>query len=137
MTKWQMIQKKVVEGDFTSCWSPITPLNSAGYGFVSYCSRPIGAHVLAYTFYHGVNPNTFGFVVGHICNNRWCWNPTHTKPMTQQENVLMSGNQHTNKTHCHRGHEYTKETSYKDKWGRKCRVCRAENSRKYYSEVKL
>ncbi len=66
----------------------------------------------------------------HLCRNRSCCNPNHLEPVTNLENVLRGiGPTAINKrkTHCLKGHEFTKENTYEPphRLGRReCRKCK-------------
>lgn len=75
------------------------------------------------------------------CRNKNCWAPWHIYNGTHSDNmkdrVKEGGNYNTNKTHCHRGHEFTKENVYWNKGWRVCRKCRSlasKNRHKPFSE---
>ena len=117
-----LLRKRVVEEDNNECWLWTGSLNSSGYG--SSNKQLIHRYVIELTKKKKIPE---GLVVDHLCMIKHCYNPRHLEVVTNGENRRRT----PLKTHCHRGHEYTAETSYKDKWGRKCRICRAENNRKY------
>lgn len=50
-----------------------------------------------------------GYNLVNLCNNRWCINPTHYKPVKRSEVTLYSdktiAHRNKSKTHCKRGHK--------------------------------
>jgi len=65
----------------------------------------------------------------NTCNNKNCFNPKHLYLGNQSDNLQdatklgKTGQHNRNKTHCPKGHEYTKENTYKNGNGRKCKTC--------------
>ncbi|WP_413252757.1 HNH endonuclease [Streptomyces griseoaurantiacus] len=76
-------------------------------------------------------------VVLHSCDVRKCCNPRHLRIATHAENMAdmvakgRGQNQNKGKTHCDKGHEFTRENTYvKPNGHRICRVCRRERERR-------
>jgi hypothetical protein len=102
--------------------------NLKGYGTISRDSRRWLVHRLVWTLENG--PIPAGLFVLHHCDNPPCFNVEHLFLGTARDNAEDSkrkGRHHlASKTHCPRGHEYTKENTYSGKDGRHCRRCRHE-----------
>ncbi len=87
------------------------------------------AHRFAYE--NLVGPVPTGLLLDHRCRNKSCVNPDHLDPVTSGENtrrgVLSFVTSIRRKTHCLRGHEYTRENTYTDPaGGRRCNQCRRD-----------
>lgn len=95
------------------CWYWTASLDSAGYGLFRANGRMNKAHRYAYELL--VAPIPAGLTIDHLCRVRTCVNPDHLEAVTQQENTARA-----RKSHCIRGHEFTKENTY---WSRSCRAC--------------
>ena len=112
----------------SGCWKWLGSCTSAGYGQVMVGGKIYYTHRLFYERFKGPIPE--GLHIDHLCRNRWCCNPSHLEPVTCRENLLRgetSVARNTAKTHCAKGHEFTKENTYTSKgpYGpkRKCREC--------------
>lgn len=112
------------------CWNWKGAMSGTdGYGVLRINGKTTRASRLAYEHWHGVIPDES--VIHHACNNPPCVNPNHLKALPQRRHVLV-GNGPTainaRKTHCKRGHKFTKETTYfyKDKPGKECKICKDE-----------
>jgi hypothetical protein len=98
-----------------------------GYGRTSRNGKTIGAHRLVYE--EEVGPVPVGLEIDHLCRNRRCTNVTHLEPVTHRENCRrgLVGKRFSIRTHCSKGHEYTKEnvliTIGKRPGRRECRAC--------------
>ena len=120
-----------------TCWNWMGSLTvSGGYGQFSFDSKPVRAHRWIYE--QMVAPIPEGLVIDHLCRNHRCVNPEHIEPVTLKENVKRGeagklNNHQKQKTHCPKGHEYTK-TNNKGK--RICRTCANEQTRLYYKRQK-
>lgn len=108
------------------CWEWIGRLSPSGYGLFTLCGYVIHSHRISYEFHKSKIPKKA--VIDHLCRNRKCINPDHLEAVTQKENIhrgLGVAAQNILKTHCVRGHEYTKENTTILKHGyRECKKCR-------------
>lgn len=96
------------------------------------------AHRVAFEWARGAIPD--GLVLDHICRVRHCVNPDHLEPVTSGENVLRGISAsaiNARKTHCLRGHEFTRENTWTSRRGeRHCRECTRARKRLYRQAVK-
>ncbi len=107
-------------------------MDREGYGQFYLNGRQCKAHRVSYELFRKNIPD--GLVIDHLCNNPSCVNPWHLKPVTSKENILRGVSFsaiNARKTHCKRGHEFTKENTYIYARGKSCRVCGIEYSRRY------
>lgn len=119
----------------SGCWIWMGSTSPKGYGKFNIPDRTTMVHRLSYEHFKGSIPQ--GVSIDHVCRVRCCVNPDHLHLCSNQENVLSGYGVtavNARKTHCPKGHAYTKEnTRYYE--GRNCREChrikrRAERSRK-------
>lgn len=86
------------------------------------------AHRYSYEIFKGEIPK--GLTIDHLCRNTTCVNPYHLEAVTQRENNLRGNNWggiNSRKTHCPKGHEYTKDNttiwSNSSNGARRCKIC--------------
>ena len=104
------------------CWL-WTGATKRGYGvFRDGHGRAARAHRWAYE--HLVGPIGKGLVIDHLCRVNGCVNPDHMEPVTNRENLRRSPIIH--KTHCWKGHRFTKATSLFVDGYRRCRIYNRE-----------
>jgi hypothetical protein len=116
----------------SGCWEWKGGLDQHGYGAVSWGNKMHRTHRVFYmSLIRGIPE---GLVIDHLCRNRKCCNPFHMEPVTLGENVKRgeAGLKKRMRTHCTRGHEYTKENVSIDKEGYgRCLPCHRELSKKW------
>ncbi len=111
----------------SGCWLWLGTLDGKGYGVLSVNRRNVYAHRFSYVKKYGPIPK--GKELDHKCRNTYCCNPDHVEAVTHRENMLRSeitlGGRHIRRTHCPKGHEYSKENTYIDPLNtRFCKICR-------------
>jgi hypothetical protein len=142
---WAKVEKR----RFFECWPWLGARAGKGYGVF----RGRRAARLAWELDNGL-PFPPGMEACHTCDNPPCVNPGHIWPGTRSLNMLDasakgrlsnrrnrppgSGNQHTNKTHCIRGHEFTPENTIPRirHDGSKHRDCRAYRALRRDTDVR-
>lgn len=118
----------------SGCWKWEDALNGAGYGSFSVNCRKELAHRWSYEKFIGPIPE--GYVIDHLCRNKWCVNPHHLEPVTYSTNNLRGDPDHKKgahlreKTHCPQGHPYAGDNVHVNTaGGRVCRTCCRERAR--------
>lgn len=112
-----------------TCWIWLGYKERDGYGRISINDRPVFVHRLSFFIHSGRWPKS-KMVIDHICGVRNCVNPLHIREVTQMqnchENSLSSCYFNKLKTHCSKGHEFTKENTKikKTRNNRNMRVCK-------------
>lgn len=122
-----------------NCWIWTASRNRLGRGMVGYKSKQVQAHRLAWmSENYEIGPEIH---VLHHCDNTACVRPFHLFKGTHQDNMddcVRKGRPwNTRKTHCKRGHEFTKENTYimVGKYtSRCCRKCHAAKVRRHRIE---
>jgi hypothetical protein len=137
---WQSVNKT------DSCWVWTRFLNPDGYGQIKVREKN-GAKTYRVHRYSlmlsGIKIPKEMFV-DHICRNRACVRPEHLRVVTPKVNSLENSIGplaiNSKKTHCKRGHKFTKQNTrvMKTKYGtgRCCIVCHRSESIKHYNENK-
>ena len=124
-------RKTSVEGDWngTPHWLFTGKLNTREYAQLldSRTGKLVLAHRLGQEAYFG--PILPGYEVDHLCRVKHCWAPGHTESVTSEVNRERAQPFRVIKTHCHRGHEFTPETTHvidrgNGKTSRRCLTCR-------------
>lgn len=132
--------------DPNACWPFRGASKGNGYGNFYLEGKVVGAHVAAYRLFVGPVPE--GKEIDHRCHkadecdggvtcpHRACCNWRHLQAVTHRENDLRGrGVSAVNaaKTHCHLGHPFDDENTYRDPKGvRYCLACRRARDRKRY-----
>jgi len=118
-----------------TCWLWTGSTTKLGYGQFRVGKKIKRAHRIAYELLKEPIPENL--VLDHLCRVRNCVNPNHLQPVTIRENVLRGlprKNKQKTKTHCNKGHEFTKESTYfiaTQNNARRCRICHNERQRQY------
>jgi hypothetical protein len=97
--------------------------NRNGYYRLTVDGWRVYAHRHAYEQARGSVPD--GLVLDHLCRNRWCCNPDHLEPVTNEENIRRGVSPpaaNARKVCCPAGHEYEVQAD----GTRRCTVCRYE-----------
>lgn len=132
VTDIERFWSKVAKTDTCWLWNGTA---RSGYGVFHWGGRhahqSTGAHRYAYMLEKGEIGE--GLVLDHLCRVPLCVRPDHLEPVTQRENILRgvaaSAVNHA-KTHCIRGHEFTRENTRRGSNGhRSCRACDREGTR--------
>ena len=123
---WNFISPEPNSG----CWLWEGGISQDGYALVWANGTGGKAHRMIYEEMRGPVPD--GLQLDHLCRVRFCVNPDHLEPVTQQENVNRGLGSTQNRVRCVNGHDYTEENTVRLKNGyRKCRTCSNSLSRKY------
>ena len=113
---------KIIE---SGCWEFTGHLDKYGYGQIKINRKTILTHRYIYEYYYGtICPD---LTIDHLCRNRACCNPLHLEQVTKQENNKRGNSAsgiNKRKTHCKRGHEFTKENTIIKKMEKRCcKIC--------------
>ena len=124
--------------DPNACWLWHAGTIKSGklrYGQININNRCVLAHRFAYELLIGPIPK--GMTLDHVkargCSSTLCVNPAHLEVVTLKSNILRGEGPwaiNARKTHCKRGHQFTKENTYRRPDGtRYCIACGRERSR--------
>lgn len=106
------------------CWEWKGYIDNKGYGQSSLKGRD-RTHRIFYRHFKGALPS--GTEIDHLCRVRHCVNPEHLEAVPHRINQRRGDSwvgKNARKTHCPRGHEYTKTNTYINPNGaRVCRTC--------------
>ena len=78
---WSKVDKKSAN----ECWPWKLMKSKGGYGRLTFQSKDLTAHRVAYTF--GKGPIEEGMQINHICCSRDCCNPNHLEVVTCKQNL--------------------------------------------------
>ncbi len=124
------------------CWGVPNIPNTDGYIRLSINRKLFSIHRVSAWYYLDLDYDDDNLKALHKneCNNRACWNPDHLYVGNQRDNLSDAfdlgkqtiGNFQTIKTHCPKGHEYTKSNTYINRTGsRFCKECNNTRRRKF------
>lgn len=122
----EYIAVKIEIDEEAGCWNWTARFDRQGYGRIRYAQREFAAHRAVYEFLTGAIPD--GLTIDHLCCNKACVNPDHLEPVDGPENTRRWA---ATITHCHRGHEFSPENTYRAGSRRSCRLCGRLRSAKY------
>ena len=113
------------------CWLWTGCLTGPGYArYLGAEHRGMLVHRVIYEIFKGKIKGD----LDHLCNVRHCCNPDHLEDVTTAENlrrqVVRGTHKNSKKTHCHKGHKFDNDNTYRYPDGRrKCRACRRDRER--------
>jgi hypothetical protein len=110
-----------IEKQENGCWIWTGSKYKNGYSRFMYDGACGYGHRFSYEHFNGKIPE--GLQIDHLCRNKLCVNPDHLEAVTLQENLKRFN---VTRTHCKRGHEFTKENTYVSSLNKRiCRKCRS------------
>lgn len=116
-----------------TCWLWQGAKSVGGYG--RFCAKEILCMSHRWAYENLVGPIPKGLQLDHLCRVRNCVNPEHLEPVTPRENTMRGdtpARRNVQKTHCHKGHPFSKENTYVHPSGsRICRECMRHLGRLY------
>lgn len=124
---WNQVKKTA------TCWLWLGYTNERGYGyFRKNRDKRVRVHRFAYELIKGKIPK--GLTIDHLCRVRHCVNPNHLEAVTFLENIGRG--KEATKTHCHRGHKFTKENTRMSHGSRVCKMCHRLRTRERRLKLK-
>lgn len=129
-----------INPDLGPCWLWTGYVDPLGYAKFWLKGGRYYVHRISYQYHVKKMPNNLA--IDHLCKTRNCINPKHLEPKTRIENILAKGSLSFSrinkiKTHCPRGHEYTKENTYVNKKKRSCKICTSDWQKIYQLRSKV
>lgn len=109
-----------VDKQRNGCWNWTGSLYKNGYARFMYNGACGYGHRFSYEYFKGKIP--IALQIDHLCRNKRCVNPEHLEVVTLQENIRRFN---STRTHCKRGHEFTKDNTYLKNGKRYCKKCRS------------
>lgn len=120
----KLVRSDWLQSGRADCYpSPHGHDNGNGYTRVVIDGRKCYAHRVSYEVNRGLIPANL--VLDHLCRNRWCANPDHLEPVSNEENILRGESPpaaNARKGECPRGHAYLIRQS----GDRRCQACHQE-----------
>lgn len=135
VTVYDRLVAKTSVSDSCWLWGGLTD-GGYGYGVIKIGTTRWRTHRLSYVLFKGNIPK--GMYVCHTCDMPACINPFHLFLGTAKDNAVdmtkKGRNVSSKKTHCQKGHPYSKENTYiVNSFGRNptrvCRRCYLDRSR--------
>jgi len=135
---WKRVNKT------NTCWFWTGGVGYNAYGQFNYGDQTVLAHRFAYGSLLGPIPN--GYIIHHKCRSKRCVNPDHLQAVPRGNHPGDGPDINRNKTHCLRGHEFSKENTQirQNKRGEKYRQCimckkmgTPQKSRHIYTPTKI
>jgi hypothetical protein len=132
----KLLQQRVITS--SGCWRYTGNILPNGYGQIMFNYKNFLVHRISAHINLGLDLSNHRQLACHkddICKHRDCFNPDHlylgSYPSNVQDSVKSKTHSESRRTHCSKGHEFTKEnTSYIRNKHRRCKICHREENRK-------
>lgn len=120
------------------CWETYLVPDRTGYVRLRSKSKRYLIHRISAAYHFNIDIEDLTQLVLHKneCHNSKCWNPEHIYIGNHSNNTLdmhdlRDINNTRYRTHCFKGHEYTKENTIRHSITgyRQCRICRKNNEK--------